>query len=83
MENYFFKITNDFKLSDNKQQCNPFNNHNNFGNYFETCSPENKSAYWGSDKPTADNCLKPQVGQPCHALWNNLTKRKSIVDYNR
>tara|TARA_B110000902_G_C14101490_1_gene510834 strand:- start:185 stop:433 length:249 start_codon:yes stop_codon:yes gene_type:complete len=82
MENYF-QITNDFKLSENKGQCNPFNNHNNFGNYFKTCPQGNKSAYWGSDKPTADKCLQPQVGQPCHALWNNLTKRKSIVDYRR
>ena len=73
----YAKITNDFLLSNQKGQCNIFGNHNNFGNYFQKCSKENQSAYWDQinlKKP--DKCLQPQIGQPCHSIWNNLTKKK-------
>ena len=77
----FAKITNQFLTNGQKGECNPSGNHNNFGNYFQQCS--NPSAYWGSNKPVPDNCLKPQEGSPCHNLWNNSTRRKVIVDYKR
>ena len=79
----FAKITNQFLTNGQKGECNPSGNHNNFGNYFQQCSQENQSAHWGSNKPTPDKCLQPQTGQPCHSLWNNLTKRKSVVEYKR
>ena len=79
----YAKITNDFLLSNQKGQCNIFGNHNNFGNYFQQCSKEQQSALWGSNKPVPDNCLKPQEGTPCNSLWNNLTRRKSVVAYSR
>lgn len=37
---------------------------------------------WGSNKPMVEVCpqnYKPHTGTPNHAVWNNLTKRKSIV----
>ena len=37
---------------------------------------------WGSAKPMIEVCptnYKPHTGTPNHAIWNNLTKRKSIV----
>jgi len=75
------KITNQFTITNDKSRCNPLKADNNFGNYFQTC--EAGSAYWGSDKPVRDDCITPQVGKPCNSLWNNLTKRKSVVSYER
>ena len=83
MDSHLVQITNDFLTNSEKGQCNPFGNHNNFGNYFQQCTQENQSAYWGSNKPVQDKCLQPQVGQPCHSLWNNMTKRKSVVKDTR
>jgi len=76
-------ISNVFTKTNDKSKCNPFNSTNNFGNYFQQCTKESESAYWGSNKPTPDNCLKPQEGIPCNSLWNNSTKRKTMVEYKR
>lgn len=48
--------------------------------YFENDSDPN--VYWGSNKPMEEVCptdYKPHTGEPNHSIWNNLTKRKSIV----
>lgn len=79
----YAKISNLYTLTNDKSQCNPLSESNNFGNYFQQCSQESQSAYWGSNKPVPDKCLKPQTGQPCTSLWNNLTRRKSVVAYDR
>ena len=82
----YFKISNEYKTTNDMTQCNPFNRSNNFGNYFQKCTQDSKSALWGSHKPVQDKCdinYKPHYGQPCTSLWNNLTKRKSVVDYKR
>jgi len=81
--NLYPKITNVFQETGDKPQCNPFGQSNNFGNYFQQCTKENQSAYWGSNKPVPDNCLEPQKGTPCNSLWNNSTKRKMVVAYDR
>ena len=78
------KITNQYKTTGEKPDCNVFKSPNNFGNYFQTCSTP--SAYWGSNKPAPDVCepgLKAHQGTPCHSLWNNLTRRKTVVEYKR
>ena len=36
-----------------------------------------------ANKPTPDNCMKPDVGIPCHNIWNNQTRRKGVVFDNR
>ena len=74
-------ITNIYKRTNDKTNCNPFNKPNNFGNYFNQCSE--KSAYWGSERPSEYTCHKPHSGTPCTSLFNNLTKRKSVVEYKR
>ena len=39
---------------------------------------------WGNNKPVPDQCgIPPHTGISCHSIWNNLTKRKSVVDYKR
>jgi hypothetical protein len=59
---------------------------NQFGNYFQTCMQDSRQAYWGSNKPAPDVCtpgLGSHSGIPCHSIWNNQTKRKGVVDYQR
>ena len=88
-ENFFqvpqsFKATNQYSLSNDVTDCNPFQSPNNFGNYFKTCPTP--SAFWGSNKPAPDVCGagdRTQMGVPCHSIWNNQTKRKGVVDYRR
>ena len=76
-------MVNQYTKTNDTTNCNSFNSPNNFGNYFDRCTKESESAYWGSNKPVKDNCLTPQMGKPCHNIWNNVTKRKTIVDYDR
>ena len=79
-------ISNAFQVSPDKQGgCNEFKATNQFGNYFQRCDTDTQ-AYWGSVKPAPDVCtpnLGPHEGTPCNSLWNNLTKRKSVVAYTR
>ena len=54
-------------------------------NYFEMSDnkDKDKSVYWGSSKPMKEVCptnYKSHSGIPTHSLWNNSTKRKTIVD---
>ena len=44
-----------------------------------------RQVQWGSDRPLQEVCppnYKPHMGTPNNAVWNNLTKRKSIVMSN-
>lgn len=44
-----------------------------------------RQVQWGSDRPIQEVCpqdYKPHTGTPNNAVWNNLTKRKSIVMTN-
>jgi hypothetical protein len=80
----YAQISNVFMKTNDNSQCNPFKKSNNFGNYFQQCSQGSESALWGNNKPVPDKCgTLPHTGTPCHSLWNNLTKRKSVVDYKR
>ena len=43
----------------------------------------NASPYWGSSRPIKESCpsnFAPHTGIPSHSLWNNMTKRKSVVE---
>ena len=86
MENYAsiepvpsqFKMTNPVKTSGELKKdssCQP-----SF-TYFQ--SGGTPQVQWGSDKPLKESCprnFKPHSGMPNHAIWNNSTKRKTIVD---
>ena len=79
-------ISNKYQLTRDTTDCNPFQKSNNFGNYFQKCNTESQSALWGSERPVPDRCNinhQPHKGQPCTSIWNNLTKRKSVVYYER
>ena len=49
-------------------------------NYFNNGSQGN--VYWGSEKPMDETCIqdKAHTGKPTHSMWNNSTKRKTIVN---
>ena len=41
------------------------------------------SPYWGSSKPIPEICptnFKSHTGVPNHSVWNNMTKRRSVVE---
>lgn len=78
-----FSFTNQISLSNSTVNCNAFNSPNNFGNYFKQCSVNNASPLWGSMSAVPENCMDPKNGTPCHNIWNNQTKRKIIVEYQR
>ena len=71
----YTQINNNYLISNSNSNCS-----NQFGNYFSKCS--SPSAQWGS--PTEENDISVSTNeQTCHKLFNNSTKRKSIVFYNR
>ena len=79
-------IVNQFKttLPSSQPDCNPFKKPNNFGNYFKTC--QIPDAKWGALKNAPDatpHSQKTNMGVPCHSIWNNQTKRKGVVSYQR
>ena len=44
---------------------------------------KNTSPYWCSSRPIKEACpsnFEPHPGTPSHSLWNNMTKRKSVVE---
>lgn len=74
-----FKMINNVNTSGESKQdqsCQP-----SFTYFTKGSSPETQ---WGSSRPIKEQCpmnYKPHQGIPNHSIWNNLTKRKSIVIY--
>tara|TARA_B110000914_G_C15440646_1_gene435928 strand:- start:152 stop:412 length:261 start_codon:yes stop_codon:yes gene_type:complete len=57
-------------------------NSNEFNfDYIKGCN--DKNVLWGSEKPLKETCLPEHlqmVGISCNNIWNNSTKRKTIVE---
>ena len=76
----YFKMVNKVKTSGDLKtdaSCQP-----SF-DYFRDCTKS--QVRWGSSKPMEEVCptdYKPHEGTPTHSVWNNLTRRKSIVMSN-
>jgi len=76
----YFKMLNKVKTSGEPKKdasCQP-----SF-DYFRSCT--SAQVRWGSSKPMEEVCpkeYKPHEGTPNHSVWNNMTKRKSIVMSN-
>tara|TARA_B100002051_G_C16325556_1_gene434342 strand:- start:160 stop:426 length:267 start_codon:yes stop_codon:yes gene_type:complete len=76
----YFKMINKVETSGKPKQdpsCQPSFTYFNDGG--------SRQVQWGSDRPLQEVCptnYKPHMGTPNHAIWNNLTKRKSIVMSN-
>ena len=74
----YFKMTNPVKTSGETKKddsCQP-----SFTYFHKDDKP---SVYWGSEKPLKEVCFKDfkaHSGIPNHSIWNNSTKRKTIVD---
>jgi len=46
----------------------------------------NVSPYWGSSRPIPEVCpmnFSPHIGTPSHSVWNNMTRRISVVEGNK
>ena len=72
----YFKISNDFKVTNNNNCLGP-------NNFFQKCLSEEKDVVYGSERPIQEKCTII-TGQPktqCNSLWNNMTKRKTLVEY--
>ena len=76
----YFKMINKVKTSGDLKKdssCQP-----SF-DYFRDCTKA--QVRWGSARPMNEVCptnYKPHEGTPTHSVWNNLTRRKSIVTSN-
>jgi hypothetical protein len=81
--NYFQTVTS---IPNNFNMVNPVQRLSNNTckisfNYFNTGSSGN--VYWGSERPMDEKPLtnfKNHSGKPIHSIWNNSTKRKTIVN---
>lgn len=73
MNNNLFSVTNKFNVSE-KKEVGP-------NNYFKQCLEKN--VIYGSEKPIKEKCpvITGYTETPCNSIWNNLTKRKSLVEY--
>lgn len=50
---------------------------------YQINSCDTPNVLWGSEKPVKESCLPEHIqmqGTPCTSIWNNSTKRKTIVD---
>lgn len=77
----YFKMTNDVHTMFQPKQdntCQP-----SFQYFLKNSSPTEKQTQWGSSRPMDEVCpknYKPHSGIPTHSVWNNLTKRRSMVN---
>ena len=73
-----FQISNKYNITEKNKDCLGPNN------YFKQCLEKNKNVIYGNERPMKEECpvITGTTEIPCNSLWNNLTKRKSIVkDY--
>ena len=70
----YFHITNGVKENTDKNCVGP-------NNFFKQCLEKN--VMYGSEKPIPEKCpiITGQSDMPCNSLWNNLTRRKTLVEY--
>lgn len=71
----YTQISNKYILTHDTESCS-----NKFGNYFDKCKSE--SAQWGNTTEVKDYDISMN-SRPCMKIFNNSTKRKSVVYYDR
>ena len=57
-----------------------------FQYFLQNSSSTKPQTQWGSSRPMDEVCpsnFKPHMGTPTHSIWNNLTKRKSMVNLKK
>jgi hypothetical protein len=65
----------------NKTDKNELNSGEFDFDYIKGCNGQN--VLWGSEKPLKEKCLPEHlqmIGFSCNNIWNNSTKRKTIVE---
>jgi len=70
----YFSVSNNVKEFDQKTCVGP-------NNFFKKCLEKN--VIYGSEKPIKEDCvvITGTTDVPCNSLWNNLTRRKTLVEY--
>ena len=70
----YFNISNNVKEIEKKTCVGP-------NNFFKQCLEKN--VIYGSEKPIKEKCpvITGTTDVPCNSLWNNLTRRKTLVEY--
>jgi len=51
--------------------------------YMNSCNQDQSNVLWGSNEPVKETCLPNHIqmeGRSCNNIWNNSTKRKTIVN---
>ena len=72
-----FQVSNKFNVSEKDNTCiGP-------DNYFKQCLEKNKNVIYGSQKPIKEKCpvITGTTDVYCNSIWNNLTRRKTLVEY--
>ena len=72
-----FQVSNKFNVSEKDNTCMGPNN------YFKQCLEKNKNVIYGSERPIKEACpvITGTTDVPCNSIWNNLTRRKTLVEY--
>ncbi len=71
-----FQISNKFNNIPSQNCLGP-------NNFFKKCLESNKNVIYGNERPMKEECpvITGTTEIPCNSIWNNLTKRKSLVEY--
>jgi hypothetical protein len=71
-----YQVSNKFNLSQKDTCVGP-------NNYFKQCLEQNKNVIYGSERPMKEECpvITGTTDVPCNSIWNNLTRRKTLVEY--
>lgn len=72
----YFKISNEFKSTNTNNCKGP-------SNFFQKCLSEEKNVVYGSERPIKEKCtiITGHPESQCNSLWNNMTKRKTLIDF--
>jgi len=74
-------VSNEMEYARSTKNDGPNSSNGNIFDYIKSCN--NPNVVWGSDKPIKETCLPNHIqmeGAPCNNIWNNSTKRKTIVN---
>ena len=76
-QSHFFQVSNKYNVTEKDKSCIGPNN------YFKQCLDDKKNVIYGSERPIKEECpvITGTTEVPCNSIWNNLTRRKTLVEY--
>ena len=75
-DQHLFHISNKFNNIPSENCLGP-------NNFFKQCLENKKNVIYGNERPMKEECpvITGTTDTLCNSIWNNLTKRKSLVEY--